>query len=169
MSPIVRPATIADAPAIGGLHVRAWRTAYRGVMPDEYLDGLQADDRAAMWAGTLERADPDQAILVVEDGADVVGFAAVGPARGLDATGELYAINLDPGWWGRGFGSALLAAATEWLRGLDHPEAILWVVRENNRARRFYEHHGWSTDGAEKRDEVLGVTVTEVRYRRSLA
>ena len=45
----VRPATVADAPAMGRLVVRAWQAAYRGHMPDDYLDGLRPEDRAAYW------------------------------------------------------------------------------------------------------------------------
>ncbi|HET9289988.1 MAG TPA: hypothetical protein VFQ49_02825 [Actinomycetes bacterium] len=44
---MVRPATVADAPAMGRLHVRAWQAAYRGHMPGDYLDGLRASERAA--------------------------------------------------------------------------------------------------------------------------
>ena len=37
---------IADTAAVGEVHVRAWQTAYRDVMPDDYLDGLQPEERA---------------------------------------------------------------------------------------------------------------------------
>jgi len=46
---------------------------------------------------------------------------------------------------------------------------MLWVVDANERARRFYERHGWTAEGIEKVDTVLGAMVTEVRYRRSLS
>jgi hypothetical protein len=79
MTASVRRATVADTPAMGRAHVRAWRAAYRGHMPDDYLDGLRAEDRAAYWEGTLRREDLQGTILVVERGGEVVGFAAVGP------------------------------------------------------------------------------------------
>ena len=41
----VRLATAADVPAMGRLHVRAWQAAYRGHVPDDYLDGLRAEVR----------------------------------------------------------------------------------------------------------------------------
>jgi RimJ/RimL family protein N-acetyltransferase len=44
-------------------------------------------------------------------------------------------------------------------------EAVLWVLEDNPRARRFYERTGWSLDGGVKDDSHLGVSVTEVRYR----
>jgi hypothetical protein len=45
----IRRATVQDAPALGRLHVRAWQAAYRGQMPDDYLDGLRPEERAAGW------------------------------------------------------------------------------------------------------------------------
>ena len=71
----VRRATVADAPAMGRLHVRAWQAAYRGHMPDDYLDGLRAEERAAGWERALGRHRPRGAILVAERDGEVVGFA----------------------------------------------------------------------------------------------
>ena len=80
----------------------------------------------------------------------------------------LDAINLDPDAWRRGFGARLLRAAVALLRELGYAEAVLWVVPENTRARGLYESRGWSPDGAMREDDVLGVTVTDMRYRLPL-
>jgi len=168
----VRVATLTDASAIGEVHVLAWQTAYRRMMPDEYLDGLLIEERVAMWSASLGRDDPSQVTLVVTEDDAVVGFAAVGPGRGLEppeVAGELYAINLHPARWREGLGSRLLEAAVTALADLGHDSAMLWVVDANERARRFYERHGWTAEGIEKVDTVLGAMVTEVRYRRSLS
>ncbi|NUK37491.1 GNAT family N-acetyltransferase, partial [Streptomyces lunaelactis] len=45
---------------------------------------------------------------------------------------------------------------------------LLWVLKENDRARRFYEKAGFAPDGAEEPFEVDGVAVPEVRYARAL-
>jgi GNAT superfamily N-acetyltransferase len=162
----VRPAAVPDAAAMGRVHVRAWQAAYRGQMPDDYLDGLRPEDRAAHWEGTLRREDLQGAILVAERAGEVVGFAAVGPSRDPVGAGELYAINLDPAHWGTGAGRALLEAAQAELARAGFDETVLWVLDGNARARRFYEIAGWVADGAERGSEVFGVTVHEVRYRR---
>jgi ribosomal protein S18 acetylase RimI-like enzyme len=162
----VRPATVADAPAMGRVVVRAWQAAYRGHMPEAYLDGLRPEDRAAYWDGVLRNEDRRAAVLVVERADEVVGFAAAGPSPDPEGAGELYAINVDPAHWGTGAGRALLAAAEAELDRMGFAESVLWVVPGNGRARRFYERAGWTTDGAEKTGEAFGVTVAEVRYRR---
>jgi ribosomal protein S18 acetylase RimI-like enzyme len=162
----VRPATVTDAPAIGRLTVRAWQAAYRGHMPDAYLDGLRAEDRAGYWDGVLRREDLRGVVLVAERDGEVVGFAAAGPSPDPEGAGELFAINLDPDHWGTGAGRALLEAVQAELDRMGFAESVLWVLPGNARARRFYERAGWATDGTERTAEVFGVTVPEVRYRR---
>jgi ribosomal protein S18 acetylase RimI-like enzyme len=163
---MVRPATVADAPAIGRLHVRAWQAAYRGHMPDAYLDGLRAEDRAAGWERYLGREGRRGAVLVAEQAGQVTGFANLGPAEDPQGAGELYAINVDPDAWGTGAGRALLEAAQAELGRLGFAESVLWVLPANARARRFYEAAGWAADGTERTADALGVTVPEMRYRR---
>jgi GNAT superfamily N-acetyltransferase len=162
----VRPATLPDAPAMGRVHVRAWQAAYRGHMPDDYLDGLRAEDRAAGWERALGRERERGAILVAEQAGQVTGFANLGPAQDPAGAGELYAINVDPAHWGTGAGRALLQAAQAELARLGYAETVLWVLPANARARRFYEIAGWVADGTERTMEVQGVVVPEVRYRR---
>ena len=162
----VRPATVADAPAMGRLVVRAWQAAYRGLMPDAYLDGLRTEDRAAYWDGVLRREDRRGVVLVAERDGEVVGFAAAGPSPDPEGAGELFAINLDPDHWGTGAGRALLEAVQAELDRMGFAESVLWVLPGNARARRFYEIAGWVADGTERTADVFGVTVPEVRYRR---
>jgi ribosomal protein S18 acetylase RimI-like enzyme len=161
---LIRSAGPADAEAMGHLHVRAWQHGYRGMMPDGYLDGLRPADRIDLWRDRLRRDEVDGA---------VAGFAALGQARdeaSVDSgLGELYALNVDPPFWGRGVGRSLLVTATDALRDRGHADAILWVVRDNERARALYESEGWTHDGGLVTEETFGVTVTEVRYTRSLA
>lgn len=173
-APLVRAAEPADATALGRVHVRAWQATYGGIMPDEFLDGLDPDERGRAWARALAAPLPGGSRLVIcaQPGADPAGFALVGPIRdgGADETGlgELYAINLHPDAWGLGLGRALLAAATVELSRLGFSDAVLWVATGNARARRFYEVAGWHEDGTERSDDSLGPTIEEARYRRSL-
>jgi threonine dehydratase len=167
----IRPLRPGDAEALGAVHVRAWQTAYRGLLPDAYLANLTAAQRAAHWAEVLGREPrPRGARLGAEQDGRVVGFILVGAAPGDAAsrTGEVYALNVEPDSWGAGVGQALLAAGVGHLRDSGFAEAILWVHPGNVRARRFYEAAGWRPDGVGRRQELLGVEVDEIRYRRAL-
>jgi hypothetical protein len=44
----IRPATPADATAIAEVRVNAWRTTYKGMIPDAYLAAMKIEDSAAL-------------------------------------------------------------------------------------------------------------------------
>jgi len=141
-------------------------------MPDDFLDALDEEARAKRWYEVIARPKPGRRVVVALADDAIVGFAGVGPARGeAGERGELYMINLAPAAWGRGIGSELLVRCVKDLSALGHREAILWVLRQNARARRFYEREGWQHDG-DRRDTIgeNGFTfeVDELRYVRAL-
>ena len=130
------------------VHVRSWQAAYRGLIPQDYLDSLEADKRLPVWERILGEAEwPRAGTFVAEDGGEVVGFASICPARDDDAepasAGELAAIYLLPELWGTGLGRELLASGLSALSDAGFGEATLWVLDTNSRARRFYEAAGW--------------------------
>jgi len=140
-------------------------------MPDEYLDGLVVQERVEMWHSRLSRSDLHP-LLVAVVAEEVVGFAAFGAEHSptaLPSWGEVYAMNLDPDHWGLGIGRVLLRRVMERLVSMGYEGAVLWVVPENQRARALYESEGWVVDGGVRTDDILGVTVTDIRYRKSLA
>jgi len=173
LSPIVvRPADESDAAAIARVEIAGWRAAYRGIVPDPVLDGLDFEHEAAIWRERLR----DQAVVkvsvahLVEPPASphLVGYASEGPARGDDEVGlgEVWAIYVDPAAQGQGVGRALLDAAVRGLASRGYDEAILWVFEANAPARAFYERMGWTPDGAVKPLAVGGAAPIELRYRR---
>jgi len=170
---LIRSAAPADAEAVAAVHVASWQDTYRGVFPDEVLDGPgMADNRLRLWRRLLGDPGPRDVNLVAEDAEGrIVGLLHGCPARDDDAspdTGEVIAIYALPAAWGTGVGRELMAAAVDGLRAAGFTAATLWVLASNDRARRFYELAGWAVDGAEKDDVMAGTTITEVRYRRGL-
>jgi hypothetical protein len=45
----VRRARLQDAAAIARVHVDAWRSTYRGIVPDEHLDGMSYERSKRNW------------------------------------------------------------------------------------------------------------------------
>jgi len=101
-------------------------------------------------------------------GGQIVGFVSVGSSRDPDTDAELFAIYVLPEHWGTGVGRTLIESGEEELRTLGHEEAILWVLDDNPRARRFYELAGWSVDGAAREIRIFGFDISEVRYAKRL-
>jgi len=170
----IRDAGPADAEQIAAVHVRSWQAAYRGLLPQDYLDRLDPADRLPRWRRTLAETDriAGGVLVAVTDG-QVCGAAWFGPTRDADAdpaqVGELAGIYLVASAWGRGLGRSLMATALDRLAAAGYAQATLWVLESNARARRFYARAGWAEDGAVKQDDRLGFPMTEVRYRRRLS
>src|SRR5207247_10904924 len=148
-----------------------WQVAYRGHMPDEFLDGLDVEKRTKMWRVLTQ--DPEKSIFVAEDrDGNIVGFSALGPSRDADAnpnTAEVGAIYVHPEKWKKGIGRALLSASLDQVRTREFDQITLWVLEANQRARSFYEWVGMFQVGAMKDDDHWkGFAIRDVRYRLNL-
>ena len=139
---VVRPATAADADAIGPCHLACWRETYAGLLSPAFFASRTPERFAANWALLL--SDPAVAVTVAEADGEVVGFAQVVPGRDTPPVRdeELATLYLRAAQHGSGLGQALLDAVLG-----DRP-ASLWVAEQNPRARRFYARNGFSPDGA---------------------
>jgi GNAT superfamily N-acetyltransferase len=165
----LRRATVADAGAVAALHVRAWQTAYRGIVPDPFLDGLDVASRASRY--DFDEPGPgDPVTWIAVDGDDVGGMVCVSPGRDEDlpGLGEVQALYVAPDRWRSGAGSALMAKAERLLAEAGFADAFLWVLEDNARARRFYEGAGWQADGGTKSVGIGGRELLEARYRKTL-
>ena len=161
----VRRARLEDARAIAQVHAETWREAYEHIFGAERLASVTIDARLAQWARILATGQSDVFVAAADD---IVGFVSTGDSRDADAEAELFAIYVLPRAWGTGAGSALMRAGIGAMRLRAPGDAVLWVLDDNPRARRFYEREGWTLDGERKEDEYLGLRVAEVRYRIAL-
>jgi len=172
---IVREAVAEDAAAIASSHVRSWQAGYEGVISSDYLRALDLDlpQRTVNWQTRIVGAEAESRLVLVGalDG-EVAGWLSSGPCRDIDSgkppPGEVYGCYVDPVHWSRGVGSALMAEALARLALAGYSEAVLWVLKDNARARAFYKRHGWSADGAGKWFELADERYSEIRYRHVL-
>jgi ribosomal protein S18 acetylase RimI-like enzyme len=162
----VRDAVAKDARAISEVQVLGWQHAYKGILPDEFLEELSVERRETWWQHQIQVGALSVAVAE-DDDRRVVGFVSCGRS-GHPHEAELYAIYLHPARIGQGFGRSLMEAAESTMREQSYQQAVLWVFADNARARRFYEQAGWSADGTFKVEEIGGAQPTQVRYRRLL-
>ena len=129
----------------------AWQAAYRGLLPDETLDRLSAEEAAHRWT---ERIAGGWEHILVADAGRIVGFAACGRTRDDDLdprkVGEVHVIYVHPDDWRQGHGRALLDESLRQMRADGYERAILWVLRGNAQAISFYEAAGFRSDGTSR-------------------
>jgi GNAT superfamily N-acetyltransferase len=163
--------TAADCTRVAEIRVGGWRSAYRGLVPQSYLDAMSVPEDAERHRARLLAPAPGVLQLVAEQDGETVGWLCHGPCRdGQVPPGsvELYALYVDPLRFGAGTGQALVGESIRRCSAAGHTRMYLWVLRDNTRARRFYEQSGFAADGTEEPYEVDGVEVPEVRYVRQL-
>jgi GNAT superfamily N-acetyltransferase len=163
---IIRVAAPADAHGIAAVHVASWRTTYRGIVPQAYLDGLSVDARALTWQRQLgNAADHTCTYIVEDDGERIIGFAGGGPPRDGNPAyaGELYAIYLLRECQRQGIGRRLVRAVAERLAHEGMRSMLVWVL-EDNPSRRFYEALGGVLLPERQYFERGGARLAEVCY-----
>ncbi|MFN2465681.1 MAG: N-acetyltransferase family protein [Candidatus Dormibacteria bacterium] len=168
----LRVAGLEDIPALVALQARSWRSTYRGLVDDDFLDAIPMQKWLESWRAHFFGARRDTRCFVAEVEGRVIGFSGAGGADPSEQLGqdvaELHTIYVDDAHHGRGVGRRLMEAVLDYLRGEGYREVILWVLEGNDRARRFYEAGGWQPDGATGSDCWGASSVARVRYRLTL-
>ncbi|WP_435105760.1 GNAT family N-acetyltransferase [Nocardiopsis synnemataformans] len=172
---LIRRAVPEDGPAVADVEVRSWRAAYPGIVPQDYLDAMDVGQRGARWSDWIAgAARPEAELLLAEGGGGAVAFACFAPVEedgqetgGIAGPCELEAFFSVPEVWGSGVNRRLIADVHRAVAGAGYAEAVLWALRDNLRARRFYAAHGWEADGTVTEEGPLnGVVLPRLRYRR---
>ena len=143
-----------------------WRTAYKGIVPDDYLENLSYEESGRLWRDAITAGDGR--VFVAEEESGVFGFAS-GQRRqrfSRDLTeyeGELKTLYVLPSHEGAGAGRGLVRAVARHLADGGVNSMLLWVFAENRAARRFYESLG-AILVAEDGFELGGAWLPEVAY-----
>lgn len=148
------------------LHANSWRSAYRGILRDEFLDGALDENRRVLWGSRLSDETQDNLLILVdEEAGQIRGFACAF----IDADPEwgtlLDNLHVVPELKGRGLGRRLISAiAAKVLRNASKPMLHLWAYEKNLGARRFYERLGGVETAREEEPALDGTRVNAVRY-----
>ncbi len=161
----LRAATSNDVEVIAQLHAESWRTAYRGIYRDAYLDGDVANDRLRVWADRFAAPTDDQFVMLAIEGDDLLGFVCAYGERDERWGTLIDNLHVRPNQQGRGIGRQLLAASAAWSRER-YPEAPLhlWVLDANTKARHFYERLGAEPHGSVVNEPPGGGSAKGWRY-----
>lgn len=149
-----------DRMAISKIYEESWKYAYYGIIPQSYLESIPE----GKWASNLD--DPRWKTLVcIEDG-KLIGTSSFGKSRfeKFDGWGEIISIYLSPHYIGKGYGKILLQGVVSELEKMGYEDIFLWTLKENTRARHFYERFGFSKTEDFLEDNIGGKELTEIKY-----
>lgn len=162
----IRKALPEDAYNYTDCHISCFQSAYKGIVPDEYLKNMLAEKEQRVEKYKKSLTDPGNCeYYCVVYTKRMLGFLIINKSRNEDKSGigEIWAIYLIEEFRGKGHGKEMLNFAINELKRVEQKEIFLWVFEENIRARRFYEKHNFSFDGI-KREVKYGKPLVQLRY-----
>ena len=143
------------------VHWKSWQETYTGLVDADYLQQMTLEKCLKMARKWRDN------ILLAKDGDNVVGFVGYGVHRDptLADTGEIFSIYVLKEYHDQKIGYRLMNAAMEELSA--YSRIAVWVLKNNDRAIRFYQRYGFVFDGTEQ-EIVMGTPIIELRmiYRR---
>ncbi|EWG12883.1 GNAT family N-acetyltransferase [Cytobacillus firmus] len=158
----IRTAKLSDAGGIAKVHVDSWRTTYKNIIPEEFLENLSYQSREELWINII----PKGIVFVAEnDEGQIVGFSSGGKERSGDYKeyqGELSSIYILKEFQGQGIGKALVKSVIKELGKSGMNTMLVFVLADNNSAL-FYEAMGGKIiDKIEV--EIAGKKLNELVY-----
>ena len=152
-----------DIDKISHIYALSWKTAYRGLIPDDFLDNISE----TRWSPLL-RAESSRLVLALENGKPI-GVSTYCAARDekMKGWGEIVSLYLLPTHYRKGIGTKLFSAVVAELMSEGYSDIYLWVLENNQTARAFYEKNGFVCNGDINADNVGGRAVNELRYIRT--
>ncbi|MGI6246186.1 MAG: GNAT family N-acetyltransferase [Pseudochelatococcus sp.] len=158
----IRPARPSDATALAAVHDVSWREAYRGIIPGVALERMIAYRGPGWWQKAVNRS---RSLIVLDIGDRIAGYASFGASRSLSLPqqGEIDELYLDPVFQGLGLGTQLFATARRELAAQRRKGLVVWALRDNDRAARFYERLGGRAQ-AHETIRVSGISLVRTAF-----
>lgn len=149
-----------DPYAVSAVYEQSWKSAYKGIIPQSYLDSIPA----GRWVTGI-RQHEQNCLVLIENGT-IIGTSRISKSRweAYSDYGEIISIYLLPEYVGKGYGRALMDRAVEELKQAGYRHLLLWVLEENHRARRFYETYGFTLSEEKLTQNIGGKELSEVMY-----
>ncbi|MFB7140622.1 GNAT family N-acetyltransferase [Gottfriedia sp. NPDC056225] len=138
----IRKANLNDAKGIAKVHVDSWRTTYRNIIPDHFLQSLSYDQRTDIWNQNF--SNKRNFIYVAENNeGEIIGFGTCGKREKnkVEHSGDLTSIYLLEEYQGTGIGKQLLKQLFNQFKELNFNSVFVEVL-EDNKTRYFYEYYG---------------------------
>ncbi|MBO7698435.1 MAG: GNAT family N-acetyltransferase [Erysipelotrichaceae bacterium] len=149
-----------DRYAISRIYEEGWKHAYKGIIPDDYLNRI----KPGQWANNLDIEGWHNLVCIENDSYIATSTFSRSRDDSYPDWGEIISIYVLPEYIGKGYGNKLLKTALDELKKMGFNDVFLWVLEENHQARSFYEKNGFMPNGDRSVIKLGGKELTEVRY-----
>lgn len=144
METMIRKVQQGDANALAYIQTESWKAAFAGILDAEMLAKCTDIDRAtAMYQMLLDENKGNGYLLTVNEKPHCIAYWDAARDPEFAGKAELICIHSLPDNWHKGFGSQMMDLVLMDIKKAGYSEVVLWVFRDNLRARAFYEAKGF--------------------------
>ncbi|MDQ0110741.1 GNAT family N-acetyltransferase [Paenibacillus harenae] len=138
----IRKASLEDAKGIAKVHVDSWKSTYKHIISDEFLNNLSYDQRSDLWNRNISKHG-NYVFVALNNEEEIIGFADCGKreSNNIDNSGDLTSIYLLEEYQGKGIGKQLLKTLFLQFEDLGYNKVFVEVLKDN-KTRYFYEYYG---------------------------
>lgn len=152
MNIVIRKATIDDAEKVAKIKIEGWKTAYRGIIDDNFLDNMDINEEIEKRKNNIENGVD---IIVAELNNEIVGFCLYrNYIKNLknypNANCELSSLYVKSSLKRKGIGTKLMKYVIQKLQSQGKTQMILSCLKQNYPSRVFYEKRGGKLIKTEK-------------------
>ena len=150
---------------VSDLHLFIWPKAYASIFGAERLQDLPREESRQIWRERMHAEGYHCIGLWQEE--RLVGFAGWGALA--PAVAEIFHFYLHPDFWGGGTAGEFMHYLLQLIRQNNHEEVVLWVLKDNRRAQRFYQKCGFEPAHKAQQRQKWGLVLHEVQFKRLLS
>ena len=162
---IIRKAIPGDEQVLAYIQTESWKAAFASILsPEELVRCTNLEKAEQMYHSILCREDCNMAIELVNAQPHCIAAWGTNRCDLGDTVGELICIHSLQNNWAKGYGSAMMEYVLAQLQQAQYESVILWVFKDNKRARKFYEKHGFELTEQKK----LANGIAELMYMKKI-
>ena len=156
---------LGDEATLAYIQTESWKAAFKDILDSDILQRCtQIDKATVMYRRLLEQNIGNGYLLKVEGTPHCIAWWDATRENDMPGYAELICIHSLQNQWQKGYGSKMMDAVLRDISDAGYTKVMLWVFEDNVRARRFYEKHGFKTDGKTKPN----IEPTEICYEKNL-
>lgn len=161
----IRKVKLGDEATLAYIQTESWKAAFQNILSAETLTKCTDIQRATeMYQGLLEEHIGNGYILEVNGKAHCIAYWDKTRDEDMEGYAEIICIHSLQDNWGKGYGTQMMEKVLNDIRKADYEKVMLWVFKDNDRARKFYEARGFLTNGK----TIPNMGTQEVCYEKNI-